>query len=139
MELEFDDRPCATQRACAGLGAWHVLVGCLLLNKTGRKQARAALRLLFELVPDPGDLDGVADAELVPILRSCGLVNRRIVALRNLTADWLEGKPVHSIRHCGQYAWDSFDIFVDGLRIERRPDMDAEIGRYLSEMEQSHS
>ena len=34
---EIDDLPCATLRACAGLGAWHVLVGCLMLNRTERR------------------------------------------------------------------------------------------------------
>ena len=137
--LEFDDLPCATQRACAGLGAWHVLVGCLMLNRTERRQARTALRALFAAVPDPGYLRDADEGRLREILRPCGLGNRRLAALRALTEDWLEGRPVEEIRHCGPYAIDSFNIFVRGINVERRPDMDGEILLYLDMMEQSHS
>lgn len=54
--LEFDDLPCATQRACAEVGPWHLLVGCMMLNKTDRWQARPAIRALFDLAPIPEDL-----------------------------------------------------------------------------------
>lgn len=137
--LEFDDQPCATQRACATLGAWHVLVGCLMLNRTERRQARAALRALFVLAPDPGCLADVDEDRLREILRPCGLGNRRLTAIRALTEDWLAGKPVEDIRYCGPYAIDSFNIFVRGVNVERRPDMDGEILLYLDMMEQSHS
>jgi methyl-CpG-binding domain protein 4 len=137
--IQFDDLPCATRRACVQRGAWHVLVGCLMLNRTTRTQARSALRKLFALVPEPGRLAAVPDDRLLEILVPCGLGNRRLVALRALTEDWLEGLPVEEIRHVGQYALDSFNIFVRQERVEERPDMDAEIRLYLKTMEHSHS
>ena len=137
--LDFDDGPCATQRACVGLGAWHVLVGCLMLNRTTRVQARRALRRLFALVPDPGRLAETPDELLLDILAPCGLGNRRLRALRALTEDWLEGKPVEEIRFVGRYALDSFDLFVREVHVERHPAMDAEIRLYLDTMEHSHS
>ena len=137
--IQFDDLPCATQRACVGRGAWHVLVGCLMLNRTTRTQARNALRKLFAAAPEPGRLADVSDEHLLEILTPCGLGNRRLAALRALTEDWLEGLPVEKIRHVGPYALDSFNIFVRGEHVEQRPDMDAEIRLYLNTMEHSHS
>ena len=131
--IEFDDKPCATQRACAELGAWNVLVGCLMLNRTTRVQARAALQKLFEVAEDPGDLEHVPDETLAEILRPCGLGNRRLKAIRALTEDWLNGLPVEQMRHVGQYAIDSFNIFVRHQEVEVRSDMDAEIRLYLEE------
>jgi hypothetical protein len=133
MKIEFDSEPCATQRACAALGAWHVLVGCMMLNKTTRTQARAALKRIFDLVEDPGELADVSDDALLEILLPCGLANRRLRGLRAMTEDWLAGKPVDRMRYVGQYAIDSFRIFVLHEEVVVRDDMDAEIRLFLEE------
>jgi hypothetical protein len=133
--LEFDDLPCTTQRACAEVGPWHLLVGCMMLNKTDRRQARPAIRALFDLAPIPEDLQNVRDDQLLAILHPCGLANRRLIALRAMTADWLTGRAVKDLRYCGQYALDSYDIFVRHKHVALRADIDSEIARYLSERE----
>ena len=114
-----------------------MLVGCLMLNKTERKQAKKALREIFALAPSPEDLSAVPDAVLTEVLRPCGLWNRRLTGLRALTEDWLAGLPIDESRYCGRYARDSHDIFVGGLNIERHIGMDAELARYLDSRETS--
>lgn len=133
--IEFDEKPCATQRACAEIDPWHLLVGCMMLNKTDRCQARPAIRRIFELASIPEELAGVRDDELLEVLRPCGLGNRRLIALRAMTEDWLAGLAVEDIRYCGQYALDSYDIFVRQKSIALRPNIDSEIARYLVERE----
>jgi endonuclease III len=131
--MEFDDSmPCAIQRACIARGDWHVLVGCLLLNMTTRTQVRSVLPRLFEIVPGPESLAGLSDEqmqEVVDLLTPLGLVNRRVWALCNMTEDYLAGKPPEEIRHVGQYALDSYELFVRGNEVEKPTDH--ELGRWV--------
>lgn len=103
--IQFDDLPCATQRACAQRGAWHVLAGCLMLNRTTRAQARDALRKLFAIVPEPGCLAAVSNKRLLEILTPCGLGNRRLAALRAMTEDWLGAAPWKRSATSGLTRW----------------------------------
>ena len=52
-----------------------------------------------------------------------------------MTEDWLAGLAVEDIRYCGQYALDSYDIFVRQKSIALRSNIDSEIARYLVERE----
>jgi len=133
-----DGIPCLTQRVLAPYGGWHLLVGCLLLNLTDRCQARPALEKLFELLPGPerGAALMDSDGEARAILRPCGLVNKRIVAIREMSQDYLDPrkrKPL-DLRYCGQYAIDSWDIFIGGARLLPEDTSDGELGLYLELM-----
>jgi hypothetical protein len=131
--MEFDDSmPCAIQRATLPLGTWHMLVGCLLLNMTTRTQVRRVLPRLFEIVPEAHSLGHLSDGqmrELVDLLTPLGLVNRRVNALCNMTEDYLRGLPPEEMRHVGQYALDSWDLFVRGVEVEKPSDH--ELGRWV--------
>jgi hypothetical protein len=129
--IEFDDDPCAVQRATVQLGGWQLIVGCMMLNKTHRKQARPALQRIFDLAPIPEEFADVPMEDLVEAIRPCGLYNRRALMLKRMTEDWMAGVAVEKLRGTGPYAWDSYDIFVRGIDLEPRPDMDAELVRYL--------
>jgi hypothetical protein len=119
------------------MGEWHLLVGCLMLNRTERRQAKRALIAIFSMAPRPEDLAEVEDSDLMEALRPCGFGNRRLKAIRALTEDWLAGLPVEEIRYCGRYASDSHDIFVRGRDVERHVGIDAELARYLDARETS--
>jgi hypothetical protein len=136
--ITFDDEPCAVQRACAELGPWHVLVGCLLLNLTTRTQAKRVLPRFFEMFPEPQTLrEELTDEninDLVNLLTPLGLVNRRMVALLAMTDDFLDPLiDIEDVRYCGQYCQDSYNIFVLHRIVPVRDDMDKEIRRYLLE------
>lgn len=129
--FQEDGIPCLTQRSLVPFSDWHLLVGCLMLNRTTRRQARAALDQLFRLAPWAQDLEKVTDEQLLEILRPCGFGNRRAVALRNLTEDFLKDTPLRDIRHCGPYAWDSFEIFSRGKILDPESVGDSELKAYL--------
>lgn len=108
---------------------WRVLVGCMLLNLTTRRQVDRVRGELFERWPDA---DAMADAdkrELRTVLRPLGLHNRRSASLLKMSVhfagaasvwyggtqegpmpeSWLWGFP-----GIGPYAVDSYRIFVLG-------------------------
>jgi methyl-CpG-binding domain protein 4 len=115
----------------AAVGPWHLLVGCLMLNRTTRAQAKKVLLDFFSLVGRPEDLTAVSDGALLAVLRPCGLGRRRLAGLRLLTEDYLAGKPVSGIRFCGPYARASHEIFVEGLVPPPTEVTDAELVAYL--------
>ena len=135
-----DGRPCLTQRVTARLGAWQLLVGCLLLNRTERRQAWRALDAIFDRAPEPAALANVSDDDLREILRSCGFGERRLHALRKLTEDWENGVPAEQIRHVGRYALASYSIFYHGERPEPASVQDLQLRLFLeSEKMEGHT
>ena len=126
-----DGVPCLTQRVTVRLGTWHLLVGCMMLNRTERRQAWRALDALFDLAPGPEGLTVVPDDALREILRPCGFGERRLIALRALTEDWLEGVPIADIRHVGRYALDSHAIFCRGERPDPETVQDHQLQLFL--------
>jgi hypothetical protein len=117
VDVEFveDGVPCLTQRTLVRLSPWALLVGCAMLNQTHRRQARPALVEVFRMGGTPEEFLGVPDAPLRAALLSCGLADRRMQGLRQMTAAWLRGVPPRRLPHTGPYAWDSYDIFVRGV------------------------
>jgi hypothetical protein len=114
MRVEFveDGIPCLTQRTLAPIGDWHLLLGCMMLNQTHRRQARPALVTIFERAGRPEDLAG---AEIGDALLPCGLATRRERGIREMTAALLAGVPVLKLPHIGDYAIDSWHIFARGV------------------------
>ena len=133
-ELGLDDgMPCGVQRALAPLGEWHLLVGCVMLNKTDRRQARRALAEILRLAPDPESFVErcVADDGLLDAIRPCGLVGVRFARLVLMTVDYLRGVPLRDVFGIGRYALDSHDIFIMGKRPDPALVSDHELRKYL--------
>ena len=128
-----DGVPCLTQRVTARLGTWHLLVGCMMLNRTERRQAWRALDALFDLAQGPEGLAAVPDDALRKILQPCGFGERRLTALRALTEDWLEGVPLADIRHVGRYALASHAIFCRGERPDPETVQDGQLRLFLED------
>lgn len=100
---------------------WRVLVCCIMLNCTSRKQVDRVRDEFFRRYPDPGiasraDLDQMAE-----LIAPLGFRNRRANTIRRFSNDWLtlewqEPKELYGI---GKYAQDSWDIFYKGdLQVE---------------------
>lgn len=92
-----------------------MLVGCLLLNKTSRKQADRVWPELFERWPDPESLASAGD-ELEELLRPLGFCSTKAKRLREMSAryaagDWNDPSELPGV---GKYARDSWAMFVDG-------------------------
>ena len=95
---------------------WKILVTCLLLNQTSRKQVEPMIHDFFFEYPDPNAIITGSEDKLRSKLKSLGLVNRRIKTLKRfseeyLSANWSTAKELYG---CGKYADDAYSIFIKG-------------------------
>lgn len=104
--------------------AWHILVAAILLNQSRRTEAwDDTLYALFGRWPDASSLAG-AGGELEEMLRPFGFMNVKARRLRGMSEGYLEwdrASPDADPRvlyGCGEYAYDSWRIFVRGDRPE---------------------
>ena len=96
---------------------WKMLVCCMLLNLTNRKQVDGIRDELFKLYPTPKDMMNANHSELANILKPLGLYNRRATSLRLMSAGYIGGfKSVDELYGIGQYAKDSWEIFQNNNR-----------------------
>ena len=61
---------------------WKILVVCLMLNQTSRKQVEPMIHDFFEKVPDAKSIISAEEDDLKILLKPLGLVNRRINTLK---------------------------------------------------------
>ena len=109
-----DGVPCLTQRTLAPMGAWHLLLGCVMLNQTHRRQARPAVEAILAAAAGPEEFAAAPDGPIAAALLPCGLATRRLAVLRAMTEAHLAGEHVLKLPGLGPYAWDSYDIFALG-------------------------
>lgn len=111
---------------------WHILVAAILLNQSRRTVAwDLTLHELFARWPDANALAN-SDDSLEELLRPFGFMNVKAKRLRGMSLGYLtwDGKDPRDLYGCGQYAYDSWRIFVRG----DRPDTvsDGPLRLYLS-------
>ena len=91
---------------------WKMLVCCMLLNLTNRKQVDTVRDELFDKYKTPEDMMNANHDELAKILQPLGLYNRRAISLRKMSEGYVNGfKSVDELYGIGQYARDSWEIF----------------------------
>lgn len=105
---------------------WKLLVCCILLNQTTRRQVDEVLeeRELFKKWPDCSSMAAADIKQLEMLIQPCGLWHRRARTLITFSEQWenwlyeKRRRPEHAdIRHfygIGPYAIDSYRFFVDG-------------------------
>lgn len=112
---------------------WKMLVGCILLNQTWRKQVDTVRDDLFQRWPDAASMSEADPHEIATIIKPCGLQNRRakfLVQFSRAWKDWPEGTDLMKYPGIGKYAVDSYRIFVEETtNIEVN---DKELKKYLS-------
>jgi hypothetical protein len=97
---------------------WHLLVAAILLNQSRRTPAwDAALYRLFSLWSRPSALAS-ADGRLEELLTPQGFANVKAKRLRLMSEQYRswDGQDPRVLYGCGQYAYDSWRIFVRGDR-----------------------
>lgn len=95
---------------------WRVLICCIMLNCTSRKQVDLVRDKFFEKYPDPTsarDADSLEMSELIAIL---GFKNKRTATIKRFSNDWLsqEWCEPNELYGIGKYAQDSWEIFQKG-------------------------
>lgn len=103
---------------------WQMLVGCQLLNQTGRVQVDRVWPELFERWPTPARfMAGARQHNLYSLLRPLGLQNRRARLLMRFTDWWTRSSEMPGLGErivlmeppgIGEYARDSWIIFAEG-------------------------
>jgi methyl-CpG-binding domain protein 4 len=92
---------------------WKILVSCMMLNCTGRRQVERILPTFFERWPNPNALLSADREAIVDLCRSLGFANRRTDNLLKMTRAFVEGKWKHAselpgIGTYGARAWEMF-------------------------------
>jgi methyl-CpG-binding domain protein 4 len=95
---------------------WKILMSCLMLNQTTRKQVDKVVWQFFDKWPDPQSFMKSKHEDVSDLLRPLGFYNRRPKAMRRFTEEyiqkeWLEPIELHGI---GKYANDAWRIFCRG-------------------------
>ena len=120
---------------------WKLLVCCVMLNQTTRKQVdRVLAKGLFDKYPDAESMADADFGELVERLRPLGLQTRRTSVLQRMSKRYRRllveelGLPaeeqVKKLPGVGPYALDSYRIFCLGDE-SRFESGDKEIALYL--------
>ena len=95
---------------------WRILISCLLLNQTTRKQLDKVIDEFFERWPDPSSLLRASIEEIQEVVKPLGFWNKRPKTIKRFTEEymnrgWDEPIELHGI---GKYANDAWLIFVKG-------------------------
>jgi methyl-CpG-binding domain protein 4 len=95
---------------------WKILVSCLLLNQTTRKQLDKVIDTFFKLWPDPQSLIEASLEDISEVIKPLGFWRRRPKTLKKFTEQYLLGgwKQPIELYGCGKYANDAWLIFVQG-------------------------
>lgn len=91
---------------------WKMLVCCIMLNLTTRKQVDKVRHKLFKKYPNPGDLANAVVSELSKMLTPLGMQNKRAMTLIRFSKEYLDGfNDPSELYGIGKYAKDSWEIF----------------------------
>ena len=112
---------------------WNMMVACTLLNRTRCTTAKPILKELVERWPTAkavASLDEGSDEyrEFVKLITPLGFYNRRASTLTRMAQDAASGRVVGTWHGIGQYAYDSWMIFVVGQVVDAE---DKELRAYL--------
>lgn len=95
---------------------WRILIACLMLNLTTRKQVDGVIHEFFRRWPDPASLEAAESSDVEDLIKPLGMWRKRTQTLlrfnREYTAGgWTTAKDLHG---CGKYADDAWRIFILG-------------------------
>ena len=91
---------------------WKMLVCCIMLNLTTRKQVDKVRHELFKKYPAPQDMSVADYEELSELLMPLGMQYKRAATLMRFSKEYIDGfaDPI-DLYGIGKYAKDSWEIF----------------------------
>ena len=94
---------------------WKMLVCCLCLNLTTRKQMDPVVGQMFARWPTPQDMATADPADISEMTVSLGMQHKRAQTLIRFSREYLLGfESVRRLHGVGKYAEDSHRIFAQG-------------------------
>lgn len=92
---------------------WKMLICCIFLNQTSRKQVDQIREHFFDLYPNPKSAIEAEHEEMAETIKLLGFKNMRTKRIKKFSQQFLDMKwnnPIE-LHGIGQYAQDSWDIF----------------------------
>ena len=110
---------------------WRMLVCCIMLNCTSRKQVDQVREEFFQKYPDAVEAERADPIEIAEVIAKLGFKNKRTAAIQRFSSDWmtLDWSEPNELYGIGKYAQDSWEIFMKG-NLEVEP-TDGVLGKYL--------
>lgn len=101
---------------------WRLIVSCILLNQTTRRQVDRVRGILFAMWPSPDRMAQADTEQLATVLHPLGFFNQRADRLKKLSLRWCElqaelgfcdwdEEVLAALPGVGPYALDSYRIF----------------------------
>ncbi len=95
---------------------WKMLVCCLMLNLTSRKQVDPLINEFFEKWPSAFIASKANEGDMKEFIKPLGMYNRRAKTIIKMSKQFLSGFiEAKQLYGCGKYADDSDRIFYRGL------------------------
>lgn len=117
---------------------WKMLVCCLCLNLTTRRQMEPVVEQLFLRWPTARDLAAADPQDVSSMTVSLGMQHKRARTLIRFSQEYLQGyDDVRDLHGVGKYAEDSHRIFALGLWRDVRP-TDGALTKYWRHLHQLH-
>ena len=112
---------------------WEILVGAILCNQSKRTPAwDVTFAKILDSFPTPHKMADAGEI-LEEFIKPHGFANTKAKRLRKMSEGYLEwdGNDPRDLYGCGQYAWDSWRIFVKGERPRPEDVKDGALCRFL--------
>lgn len=112
---------------------WLILVSCMLLNCTSRKQVQRIMPEFIRLWSTPEDFTHADKRVVQDVIRGLGFASRRSANLFKMTEAYLkrEWKHASELSGIGQYAARAWEIFCKG-DLGTEPPVDHALVKYWS-------
>lgn len=110
---------------------WKILIACMMLNCTSRKQVDAVAPKFFKNWPLPEVFLQADRQDIIDTCRPLGFANRRTENMVRMTKMYLENNWTHAseLPGIGQYAARAWEIFCRGV-LGEIPPVDHALVRY---------
>lgn len=95
---------------------WRMLVCCIMLNCTSRKQVDQVREKFFRRYPDAVEAERADPAEMAELIALLGFKNKRTQTIIRFSSDWmtLDWSEPRELYGIGKYGQDSWEIFQKG-------------------------
>ena len=95
---------------------WRMLVCCIMLNCTSRKQVDRVREEFFSKYPDAVDAELADPIEMAELIALLGFKNKRTNTIKRFSNDWmtLEWSEPSDLYGIGKYGQDSWELFQKG-------------------------
>lgn len=118
---------------------WKVLVCCLCLNLTSRKQMEPIVEILFDKWPTAFDMSKADQGELEEIIKPLGMQKKRSKTLIEMSSQYIDKSwnDPRNLKGVGEYAARAYEIFILG-KLGSDPPKDHALKYYWDFLKKDH-